>query len=102
GLVEFFGMTEGGGTCVLLAHVHPDKLHTVGQPAPGHDIRVIDDEGRELPAGAVGEIVGRSPIMMSGYHNRPEQTKAATWTSPEGRLFIRTGDVGRFDADGFL
>jgi acyl-CoA synthetase (AMP-forming)/AMP-acid ligase II len=102
GLVEYFGMTEGGGTCVLAAHLYPDKLHTVGMPAPGHDIRVIDDDGHELPRGEVGEIVGRSPLMMSGYHNRDEATAAATWVSPAGDAFIRTGDVGRFDADGFL
>jgi acyl-CoA synthetase (AMP-forming)/AMP-acid ligase II len=46
GLVEYYGMTEGGGTCVLAAHLHPGKLHTVGLPAPGHDIRVIDEHGR--------------------------------------------------------
>ena len=102
GLVEYFGMTEGGGTCVLIAHVYPDKLHTVGQPAPGHDIRVIDEDGRELPRGEVGELVGRSDLVMSGYHNRKDQTDAATWVSPEGLAFIRTGDVGRFDADGFV
>ena len=102
GLVEYFGMTEGGGTCVLIAHVYPDKLHTVGQPAPGHDIRVIDEDGRELPRGEVGELVGRSELVMSGYHNRKEQTDAATWVSPDGLAFIRTGDVGRFDADGFV
>ncbi|MEZ5955798.1 MAG: class I adenylate-forming enzyme family protein [Hyphomonadaceae bacterium] len=102
GLVEYFGMTEGGGTCVLIAHAYPNKLHTVGQPAPGHDIRVIDEDGHELPRGEVGELVGRSELMMSGYHNRREQTDAATWVSPEGLSFIRTGDVGRFDADGFV
>jgi acyl-CoA synthetase (AMP-forming)/AMP-acid ligase II len=102
GLIEYFGMTEGGGTCVLIAHAHPDKLHTVGMPAPGHDIRVIDEDGRELPRGEVGEIVGRSELMMSGYHNRKEQTDAAIWISPDGLPFIRTGDVGRFDADGFM
>jgi len=102
GLIEYFGMTEGGGTCMLVAHAFPDKLHTVGQPVAGHDIRIIDEDGRELPHGEIGEIVGRSPMMMSGYHNRPEQTAAALWTSPEGERFVRTGDVGRFDADGFL
>ena len=102
GLVEIFGMTEGGGTCILAAHLFPDKLHTVGRPAAGHDIRIVDDDGRELPPGSVGEIVGHSPMVMSGYHNRPEQTAAATWVSPEGTSFIRTGDVGRFDVDGFL
>ena len=102
GLVEYFGMTEGGGTCVLIAHVYPDKLHTVGQPAPGHDIRVIDEDGNELPRGKIGELVGRSELVMSGYHNRKDQTDAATWVSPDGLAFIRTGDVGRFDADGFV
>ena len=44
GLVEFYGMTEGGGSCMLLAHEFPDKLHTVGRPIPGHDIRLIDED----------------------------------------------------------
>jgi long-chain acyl-CoA synthetase len=102
GLVEYFGMTEGGGTCMLVAHAYPDKLHTVGQPAPGHDIRIVDEDGKELPRGEVGEIVGHSLLTMNGYHNRPDQTSAAIWTSPDGLNFVRTGDVGRFDADGFL
>jgi len=102
GLIEFYGMTEGGGTCVLQAHVHRDKLHTVGQPAPGHDIRIIDDSGRELAAGETGEVVGHSPAMMTGYHGKPVLTEQATWRDAQGRPFIRTGDVGRFDADGFL
>ncbi|MFT3821228.1 MAG: class I adenylate-forming enzyme family protein [Rubrivivax sp.] len=101
-LIEYFGMTEGGGVCVLDARAHPDKLHTVGRPAPGHDLRVIDDEGRELPPGSVGEVVGRSGTMMSGYHKLPEKTREAEWFDAQGRRFIRSGDVGRFDDDGFL
>jgi acyl-CoA synthetase (AMP-forming)/AMP-acid ligase II len=102
GLVEYYGMTEGGGTCILEAHNHPDKLHTVGQPAPGHDIRLIDEDGRELPRGATGEVVGRSGAMMTGYQNQPTRTREAEWYDSEGNRFIRTGDVGRFDEDGFL
>jgi len=102
GLIEYYGMTEGGGSFVLVAHEHPDKLHTVGQPAPEHDIRLIDEDGKEVAAGEIGEVVGRSNAMMNGYHNQPEKTAAAEWRSPEGERFIRTGDVGRFDADGFL
>jgi long-chain acyl-CoA synthetase len=103
GLIEYYGMTEGGGTCVLLCHQYPDKLHTVGKPAPGHDIRLIDDSGNEVPPGEAGEVVGRSPVsMMSGYHNQPGKTADAIWIDPQGNRFIRTGDVGRFDADGFL
>ncbi len=104
GLIEFYGMTEGGGTCILEAHTFPDKLHTVGRPAPGSDIRLIDDDARELPPGTgeAGEVVGHSPAMMSGYHGQPEKTREAEWFDATGKRFIRTGDVGRFDADGFL
>jgi len=102
GLVEFYGMTEGGGTCILAAHEHPDKLHTVGQPAEGHDIRLIDEDARELPRGATGEVVGHSAGMMAGYHGQPAKTVEAEWFDATGKRFIRTGDVGRFDDDGFL
>ncbi|MEY4784062.1 MAG: hypothetical protein RIR41_1997 [Pseudomonadota bacterium] len=102
GLVEIYGMTEGGGSCLLRAHEFPDKLHTVGQPAPGHDIRIVGDDGKELPRGEAGEVVGRSMSIMTGYHNQPKKTADAEWYSPEGERFIRTGDVARFDADGFL
>jgi acyl-CoA synthetase (AMP-forming)/AMP-acid ligase II len=104
GLTEYYGMTEGGGSCILACHLHPDKLHTVGPPADGHDVRLIDEDGIELPStpGVLGEVVGRSPAMMSGYHGQPGQTAEATWHDAQGRRFIRTGDVGRFDEDGFL
>ena len=102
GLVEIYGMTEGGGSCLLRAHEFPNKLHTVGQPAPGHDIRIIGDDGAELPRGETGEVVGRSGAMMKGYHNQPKKTSEAEWYSPAGDRYIRTGDVGRFDEDGFL
>ena len=102
GLIEYYGMTEGGGTCMLIAHEHPDKLHTVGQPAEGHDIRLIDEAGVEVPKGEMGEVVGHSAGMMNGYHNQPAKTAEAEWRDPSGKRFIRTGDVGRFDADGFL
>ncbi|MBK9607106.1 MAG: acyl--CoA ligase [Betaproteobacteria bacterium] len=103
-LVDSYGLTEGGGTCLLDCGAHPDKLHTVGLPAPGHDIRLIDDAGNELPpgTGAVGEIVGHSSGMMSGYHNQPRMTRDAFWHDASGKPFIRTGDIGRFDDDGFL
>ncbi|MDP9415406.1 MAG: acyl--CoA ligase [Pseudomonadota bacterium] len=102
GLVEYYGLTEGGGSCMLVAHKHPNKLHTLGQPMPGHDIRVVNERGEAAAPGEVGEIVGKSRSMMTGYHNRPEQSAAAEWISPEGERFLRTGDLGRFDEDGFL
>jgi long-chain acyl-CoA synthetase len=102
GLTEYYGLTEGGGSCVLVAHLHPDKLHTVGQPSAGHDIRLIDETGKEVPKGEIGEIVGHSAGIMSGYYQRPERTREAEWRDASGKRFIRSGDVGRFDADGFL
>ncbi len=102
GLVEYYGMTEGGGTCILAAHEHPDKLHTVGRPAPGHDIRLIDEQGCEVAPGEAGEVVGHSGAMMSGYHDQPQKTAEAEWYDATGKRFIRTGDIGRFDEDGFL
>ena len=67
-----------------------------------HDIRLIDEGGREVPRGEIGEVVGHSGMMMKGYHNQPGKTAEAEWYTPDGRRFIRTGDVGRFDEDGFL
>ena len=107
-LIEYYGMTEGGGTCLLAAHLYPHKLHTVGQPVEGHDIRLIDPDGNEvprIPGGASqtsGEVVGRSAGMMTGYHGLPQKTAEAEWHDDQGRRFIRTGDIGRFDEDGFL
>ena len=103
GLVEYYGMTEGGGGFVLQAHLHPDKLHTVGQVTPGAVIKLIDEDGKEVGPNEVGEIVGRSAATMSGYHNQPAKTAEAQWTDPAtGEVYIRTGDVGRLDEDGFL
>ncbi len=103
--LEVYGMTEGGGSCFLDAHAHPDKLATVGRPAHGSEVFLIDEAGQRLPegqAGAVGEVVGRSPYMMAGYHKRPEATAQLRWQDEQGRVYHRSGDIGRFDADGFL
>jgi acyl-CoA synthetase (AMP-forming)/AMP-acid ligase II len=102
GLIEFYGMTEGGGSFALFAHEHPDKLHTVGRPGEGHDIRLLGEDGKEVGPGEVGEIVGHSGSIMTGYKNQPQKTAEAEWYDETGKRFIRTGDVGRFDEDGFL
>lgn len=101
-LLEYYGMTEGGASTGLDATAHPDKLHTVGPPLPGHEIRLIDEDGHEVAPGEMGEVVGRSPTMMTGYHNRADATASAEWHDAAGNRYIRHGDVGRFDEDGFL
>tara|TARA_R110002110_G_scaffold119854_1_gene294573 strand:+ start:1400 stop:2962 length:1563 start_codon:yes stop_codon:yes gene_type:complete len=101
-LIEYYGLTEGGGVTVLVADEHPTKLHTVGKLALGNDIRLIDADGREVPKGQVGEICGRGPTMMAGYFGRDDLTDAYIWRDSEGQVYFRSGDMGSFDADGFL
>lgn len=101
-LIELYGMTEGGVSTTLDCRAHPDKWDTAGRPPPGADLRVIDDNGRELPPGAFGEIVGRSGAMMHGYFNAPDKTAEIVWRDADGNEFIRSGDMGRLDEDGFL
>nr|WP_310525254.1 class I adenylate-forming enzyme family protein [Polymorphobacter sp.] len=102
GLVEFFGMTEGGVSFVFPAHLFPDKLHTVGRASEGHAVRIIDEDGNDVAPGTPGEIVGQSPATMKGYKNRQDLTDKAYWTAPDGSRWLRTGDIGRLDEDGFL
>jgi len=103
GLIEIYSMTEGGVVCVLPAHEHPDKLHTVGKPAPGSMMKVVGEDGREVPPGEPGELYGRSPTMMSGYNNQPGKTAEAQWVDPgDGSVWMKMGDIGRVDADGFV
>lgn len=102
GLTEIYAMTEGGVASYLDAQAFPDKLHTVGRPRPGATLKVIDEDGHELEQGCIGELVGRSRTMMQGYHNRPEATARAFWRDEEGRAYVKSGDIGRIDADGFV
>ncbi|MEX2473689.1 class I adenylate-forming enzyme family protein [Marinobacter sp.] len=99
---EVYGLTEGGISTSLDCAAHPDKWDTVGQPTEGADVRVIDDDGNELARGDTGELVGRAISMMRGYINREEQTREMLWTSPEGLVFYRSGDMGKVDDDGFV
>lgn len=102
-LVEIYGATEGGASSVLVANQFPEKLGSVGKPSGGCDIRIIGEDGEERKmAGLAGEIVGRSTMMMKGYLNQSQANDEAIWKSPDGGTFLRSGDVGYFDQDGFL
>jgi len=101
-LIEIYGLTEGGGSCTLEANLHPDKLHTVGQPGLGSEIVVLDEEGHPLPQGEVGELAGRAQIMMKGYYKQPDKTRDLLWYDKGGRPFFKSGDMGRIDEDGFV
>src|SRR3546814_10572411 len=96
-------MTEGGLSCILVAHEHPEKLHTVGRPAPGNLLKVLRENFQEVAPGEIGELVGKSSVVMLGYKNRPDKSSENYWIDPrDGSTWLRTGDVGRIDEDGFV
>jgi acyl-CoA synthetase (AMP-forming)/AMP-acid ligase II len=101
GLMELYGMTEGLGT-VLQPEDVERKIASVGQPIPGTEIRIVDDAGKELGPGEIGEIVGTSPGVMRGYYKKPKESEALLWKDPSGTPFLRTGDIGKKDEDGFV
>jgi long-chain acyl-CoA synthetase len=101
-LVEFYSLTEGGVTTLNFVNHFPDKFDSVGPALDGCVIKIIDDQGNELPVGTTGEIVGRSKSMSSGYVSRGEANIDMHWYDQEGLLYYRSGDVGRVDEDGFL
>ena len=101
-LIEIYSMTEGGVVCLLRADTNPDKLHTVGIPWGGSEVFTIDEQLNRLPAGEIGELVGRSTTMMSGYQNQPEKTEEASWYDDNGERWQRMGDIGCVDEDGFV
>lgn len=99
--IELYGLTEGLVT-ILSPEDMLGKVSSVGRACPGQHLGIIDDAGKLLPAGEAGEIVGECRFMMAGYHDNIEADRDATWTHPSGRKWLRTGDVGRLDEDGFL
>jgi acyl-CoA synthetase (AMP-forming)/AMP-acid ligase II len=101
-LIEIYSMTEGGVVCLLMAHEHPDKLHTVGIAWGGSEVITVDEDLKRLPTGEMGELVGRSRTMMSGYKNQPEKTEEASWYDENGDRWQRMGDIGKVDKDGFI
>jgi acyl-CoA synthetase (AMP-forming)/AMP-acid ligase II len=101
GLFELYGLSEGIGTTLKPEEIL-DKTGSVGRPVAGNDLRIIDEAGRELPWGEIGEIVGFGAALMKHYHHQPEATEAAIWRDKADRTYIRSGDIGRFDEDGFL
>lgn len=100
GLFELYGFTEGFATICRPEQQH--KHGSVGTPVIGFDLRIVDEAGSELPAGEPGEIVGHGGGLMKHYHNRPEETDAAIWRDERDRTFLRSGDIGKLDEEGFL
>jgi acyl-CoA synthetase (AMP-forming)/AMP-acid ligase II len=93
---ELYGLTEGFVT-VLDVTDSTRKAGSVGVPPPFFKLRIVREDGTDCPPGEIGEIVGRGPILMSGYHNRPDLTEKAIRNG-----WLLTGDMGYLDDDGYL
>jgi long-chain acyl-CoA synthetase len=102
GIHEVYGFSEGFATLRLPQDAANGKRTSVGQPLMLEDVRIVDEQGAELPTGEAGEIVAHSIGMMTGYYKNPVLTAKSVWTAPDGRDFLRTGDIGYLDEDGFL
>jgi long-chain acyl-CoA synthetase len=93
---ELYGLTEGFVT-VLDRADNVRKIGSVGVPPPFVEMRLVDDQGRDVPPGEVGEICGRGPLLMTGYYRRPDLTARAIVDG-----WLHSGDLGYVDEDGFL
>ncbi|MGZ7013556.1 MAG: AMP-binding protein [Acidimicrobiales bacterium] len=95
-IYEFYGATEGGGTIARPEDwlAHPG---TVGSPWPGGDVKVLDDDGQEVPPGTVGTVYLK--LMAGGFHYKGDPEKTAAGRRGD---YFTVGDMGELDADGFL
>ena len=97
-IVNAFGQTEmSSNTCFLRGEDAIRKMGSVGRPALGVEVRIVDEGGVDVPRGEVGEIVYRGPTVMHGYHGKPEATAEAF----AGGWF-HSGDLVREDEEGFI
>lgn len=105
-LIQGYGLTEVNGTISILTHAdhvlegpRKERLRSAGHAVPWGAVRVVDPAtGQDLPPREVGEVWGRSPGLMTGYWQRPAETAEAL--TPDG--WLRTGDAGYLDEDGYL
>lgn len=100
--LQCYGMTETTGTIAILPPEDHDlagneRMRSAGRAVPGTTIKIVDEEGRELPCGEVGEVIVHSPSNMIEYWNLPEATAASL---NDG--WMRTGDAAYMDEDGYV
>jgi len=101
-LIHLYGATELSPLATIFRHeenyLDHARAKSCGQPAPGVDLRILNEDGRDLPVGESGEVAVSGPNVMVGYWNKPEQTEAAL---VDGSWYL-TGDVGFLDDEGYL
>lgn len=103
GFTQVYGMTETWGSIVALPpedHLpgREHKMTAAGKAMPGVELRILDENGDDVPPGTIGEVAIRSPNNMVGYWKRPEETAKALI----GDGWLRTGDAGVMDEEGYL
>jgi acyl-CoA synthetase (AMP-forming)/AMP-acid ligase II len=100
GFIQFYGMTEsaGGGTFLAPEAHEGDLLRSCGKAWPNMAVRILAEDGNEAGVGEIGEIAIQGGMVMAGYWNRPEAT--AETITPDG--WLKTGDAGYRDADGYI
>ncbi|PLW83572.1 long-chain fatty acid--CoA ligase [Kineobactrum sediminis] len=101
GIIELYGLTEGIIT-TLDPEDAPGRWGSVGQPLIGTDLCIIDDQDKVLGPSETGEIVSRGRISMPGYWHREDANREAEFIDEQGRQWLRSGDLGYIDEDGFL
>ena len=95
-LWNFYGATETGLVTLAGPHDHTSRPGTIGKAMRGNEIRLIGEDGREVPTGEIGELYARNSTLITGYHGNAAATSEA---QREG--FFSVGDLGRVDADGY-
>ncbi|HEX7684315.1 MAG TPA: acyl-CoA synthetase [Trinickia sp.] len=98
-LNEFYGQTECNVVVSSCSTLFEPRIGSIGKAVPGHEVRIVDDAGRVLPAGVEGNIGIRSPdpVMFLGYWRNPEATREKF-----AGEYLVTGDIGVMDDDGFI
>lgn len=96
-LVEGYGLTEASPVVACNPIGGGEHIGTIGLPLPSTDIRLVDEDGHEVPDGEVGELCVRGPQVMRGYFNRPDETDKVL---KDG--WLHTGDMAQMDEDGFF
>ena len=97
-ILEGYGLSETSPVATFNQSHKPCKPGSIGFPLWGIEVKVVDDNSREVPVGEVGEIAIRGHNVMKGYYNKPEETAAAF----RGTSWFHSGDLGRMDEDGFF
>lgn len=98
---ELYGSTEGIIT-TLAPEEAPAHLASVGRPLPGEGLAILGSDDSPLPDGEAGEVVALSRFAMEGYWRRADATAETIWTDDTGQRWLRSGDIGRIDVDGYL